>query len=157
MSAAPHDPVADELALRNLVNHYADAVSRQDAAGVALLFSADGEWEVIGHGHPKGRDEIAAFLSGLVTGWETIVHALLSGRVHLDPTDHDRASGRWYISEFGRRVDGTEVFFSGVYHDEYARDAGIWRFARRRYDSMFRRVGSTVTTSPFPADVPTLP
>lgn len=154
MSAAPHEPIADELSLRDLVNHYADAVSRQDAPGVAALFTADGEWEVVGHGHPKGRDEIAAFLDELVTSWDTIVHALLSGRVHLDPIDPNRAAGRWYISEFGRRVDGTEVFFSGVYHDEYVRDTGIWRFARRRYDSLFRRVGDTVTTSAFPTDVP---
>ena len=153
MSVVPYDPVTEELALRDLVHRYADAVSRCDSEAVAQCFTADGVWDVRGHGESQGRAEIAAFLDGLLDGWTTIVHALLSGRVHLDPTDHDRATGRWYIAEFGQRADGTEVHFAGVYHDEYVRDAGRWRFARRRYDSMFRRVGDELTTSPFPADV----
>lgn len=151
MSIAHRDPVADELAVRDLVHRYADAVTRRDAEGVAALFVPDGEWIVTGHGQPRGRAEIVDFLDGLLGGWDAIVHALLSGRVHLDATDVDRATGRWYISEFGMMASGTEVFFSGVYHDEYLREQGIWRFARRRYDSLFRRVGDVVTTSEFPA------
>ncbi|MFA5883039.1 MAG: nuclear transport factor 2 family protein [Acidimicrobiia bacterium] len=157
MTLAHPDPVSEELAVRDLVNRYADAVCRQDAAAVAELFTAGGKWIVTGYGRPEGHAEIAAFLDGLLEHWASIVHALLSGRVHLDPTDPDRATGRWYISEFGRQADGTEVLFAGVYHDEYVRDAGIWRFGRRRYDSMFRRVGDTLTTSPFPADAPDVP
>lgn len=157
MSDTAYDPVTEELALRDLVACYADAVSRQDSAAVGECFALDGAWTVGGHGEPRGRDEIVAFLDGLLDSWDVIVHALLSGRVHLDPTDHDRATGRWYISEFGRRTDGTEVFFAGVYHDEYARDGGLWCFARRRYDSMFRRVGAQLGTSPFPTDAPTFP
>ena len=153
MTVPPRDPVADELALRDLVNRYADAVSRHDARAVAELFVDDGEWEVAGYGNPRGHDAIAAFLASMLEGWTRMIHGLVSGRIVLDPTHHDRAHGRWYIVEFGQRADGVEVFFSGVYHDEYARDAGLWRFARRRYDSQFRRVGSEVTTSPFPADV----
>jgi len=151
------DPVATELALRDLVARYADAVSRQDPAAVAELFTPDGVWRVGGYGEPRGHAEITAFLAGLLDSWSTIVHALASGRVHLDPADPDRATGRWYITEFGQRTDGAEVFFAGVYHDEYVRDAGVWRFAQRRYDSMFRRVGSDLTTSPFPTDVPSVP
>lgn len=150
MSGVAYDPVAEELAIRDLVHRYADAVSRQDSAAVAECFAPDGVWSVGGYGEPRGHAEIAAFLDGLLDSWDVIVHALLSGRVHLDPTDHDRATGRWYISEFGRRGDGTEVFFAGVYHDEYVRTGGLWHFGRRRYDSMFRRVGDTLTTSPFP-------
>ena len=36
-------------------------------------------------------------------------------------------------------------------HDEYVRVAGGWRFARRRYDGMFARIGDQVTTTPFPS------
>jgi hypothetical protein len=50
--------------------------------------------------------------------------------------------------------DGTDFAASGVYHDQYVRDAGTWRFARRRYDSLLRRMGDAVTTSPFPPDAP---
>jgi len=153
----PYDPLTEELALRDLVHRYADAVSRRDSAAVAGAFTDDGVWIVPGYGEPRGRAEIAAFLDDLLGSWATIVHALLSGRVHLDATDHDRATGRWYIAEFGQRGDGVEVFFAGVYHDEYARVGGLWRFARRRYDSLFRRVGTELTTSPFPPDAPAFP
>lgn len=152
MTDALRDPVAEELALRNLVARYADAVTRMDSNAVADLFTADGEWIVSGHGEPRGHDEIVAFLDGLLANWDGIVHALLSGVIHLDPASHDRASGRWYISEFGRLQGGDEVFFAGVYHDTYVKDDGIWRFARREYHSLFRRAGGTVATSPFPTD-----
>lgn len=157
MSEVPRDPVADELALRDLVNRYADAVSRRDSEAVAECFVTDGVWTVGGYGEPRGRAEIVAFLDGLLGSWDVIVHALLSGRIHLDPTDPERATGRWYIMEFGRRRDGTEVQFAGVYHDTYEREGGLWRFRSRRYDSMFRRVGHSLETSPFPADAPAFP
>lgn len=157
MSEVPRDPVVEELALRDLVHRYADAVCRRDVAAVADCFTADGVWTVSGYGEPCGRDAIAAFLDGLLESWEVIVHALLSGRVHLHPTDQERATGRWYISEFGRRTDGAELSFVGVYHDEYAREGGRWHFRTRRYDSMFRRVGDAVDTSPFPVDAPAFP
>ena len=150
MSNVTRDRVGDELALRNLVARYADAVTRMDAAALRDLFAPDGEWIVTGHGEPRGHDEIVAFLAGLLANWNGIVHALLSGTITFDTTDPFRATGRWYISEFGQTKGGDEVFFAGVYHDEYTRDGGVWRFARRRYDSLLRRTGAGVATSPFP-------
>jgi ketosteroid isomerase-like protein len=150
MSNVARDRVADELSLRNLVARYADAVTRQDASVLRDLFAPDGEWIVTGHGEPRGHDEIVAFLDGLLANWNGIVHALLSGTITFDAVDPLRATGRWYISEFGQLRNGDEVFFAGVYHDEYTRDTGAWRFARRRYHSLFRRTGDGVATSPFP-------
>lgn len=151
MSARKADPrLDDEARIRDLVAHYADAVTRQEAGEVSLLFAPTGVWTVTGYGTHEGRAAVREFLAGLLVHWDTIVHALLSGRVALDPGDPDRARGRWYISEFGVRTDGTEVFFAGVYHDEYVQRDGTWYFDRRRYDSMFRRVGGEVSTSPFP-------
>jgi ketosteroid isomerase-like protein len=146
-----HDPVAVELAIRDLVHRYADAVCRMDVDAVAACFVPDGVWTVTGHGEPRGREEIAGFLAGLLGGWSVIVHALLSGRVALGEPGSGTATGRWYISEFGLRSDGTELRFAGVYHDVYAHGPDGWRFGRRRYDSMFRAVGTEVAGSPFPA------
>lgn len=145
--------MSDDQALRDLVAAYADAVTRMDSRAVADLFTADGAWIVTGHGEPRGRAEIAAFLDRLLGTWNGIVHALLSGRVHVDATDPLRATGRWYISEFGQLQSGEEVFFAGVYHDHYVRDMGIWRFSRRQYNSLFRRTSAGITTTPFP-DLP---
>jgi ketosteroid isomerase-like protein len=150
MSNGARDRVGDELAVRSLVARYADAVTRMEADALRELFAPDGEWIVTGHGEPRGHDDIVAFLDGLLANWNGIVHALLSGTINFDATDPFRATGRWYIAEFGQMKSGDEVFFAGVYHDEYQRDAGAWRFARRRYDSLFRRAGGTVATTPFP-------
>ena len=139
MSNVTRDRVADELALRDLVGRYADAVTRMDASALRDLFTPNGEWIVTGHGEPRGHDEIVAFLDGLLANWRSIVHALLSGTITLDPTDPFRATGRWYISEFGQMKSGDEVLFAGVYDDEYVRDAGVWRFTRREYHSLYRR------------------
>ena len=55
MSEVAPDPVAEELALRDLVARYADAVSRQDSAAVGECFAPDGVWQVGGYGEPQGR------------------------------------------------------------------------------------------------------
>lgn len=140
--------IADQLAIRDLLADFGDAVNRMVATDAGALFTSDGEWVVSGWGEHRGRDEIVAFLAGLLDRWDVFLHLVHSGRVDLDG---DRATGRWYISEFGRLKDGTEVKFAGVYRDDYVRGDSGWRFARRRYDSMFRRRGVDLEVTPFPS------
>lgn len=130
--------LVQERALRDLVHRYADAVSRQDPAAAAELFVPDGEWVIPGYASLRGRAEISDYLDALLDSWESIVHALLSGRVELDPSQPNRATGRWYISELGRMRRGDAVTFAGAYDDTYVRDEDTWRFARREYTSMVR-------------------
>ncbi len=40
--------VADELALRELITRYADAVRRRDAAAWGDTWAAEGEWQIAG-------------------------------------------------------------------------------------------------------------
>jgi hypothetical protein len=140
--------VADQLAVRDLIAAFADAVNRMAPDEVGDLFTADGEWVVSGWGAPQGRGDIVSFLAGLLERWEVFIHVVHTGRVWLDGR---KATGRWYITEFGRLTDGTEVKFAGVYHDDYVRTGDGWQFARRRYDSMFRRRGGELSVSPFPS------
>jgi hypothetical protein len=72
----------------------------------------------------------------------------------LDASEPDRAAGRWYIVEFGQQSNGADCYASDVYHDEYVRDAGAWRFARRRFDSLLSHMGDATAITPFPSDVP---
>jgi len=148
------EAVADELAIRDLVSPYADATTRRDARGVAETFTTDGEWSYAEIGHPRGHDEMIPLFAELLAGWVGFFHAPLSGRIHLDSTDPDRASGRWYMMEMGKRTDGTDFSVWGVYHDSYVRDAGAWRISRRRFDRLFMRTDGPLTASPFPTDVP---
>jgi uncharacterized protein (TIGR02246 family) len=145
------DELSDQLAVRDLLAAFADAVNRMRPEDLRPLFTDDGEWVVTGWGAPRGHDAIVALLDDLLVKWAMIFHAIHSGHVTLDG---DRARGAWYISEFGQLHDGTEVRIAGVYHDDYVRgDDGRWRFARRRYDGMFSRFGGDLKVTPYPADL----
>ncbi|HZP30997.1 MAG TPA: nuclear transport factor 2 family protein [Acidimicrobiia bacterium] len=145
------EELSAQLAIRDLLGAFADAVNRMRPDDLRPLFTDDGEWVVTGFGHPRGHDAIVAFLDDLLVKWAMIFHAIHSGRVTLAG---DRATGEWYISEFGQLRDGTEVRIAGVYHDDYACGGdGRWRFARRRYDGMFSRFGRELKVRPYPADL----
>jgi hypothetical protein len=90
----------------------------------------------------------------MLEDWNAFFQGLLSGVVVLDAADPDRAKGRWFVQEFGQRSEGANLNVTGVYHDEYVRDAGAWRIFRRRYDPLLVRADDVVTASPFPTNVP---
>jgi uncharacterized protein (TIGR02246 family) len=145
------EELSDQLAIRDLLAAFAEAVNRMTPDSLRPLFTDDGEWVVTGWGEPRGHDAIVAFLDGLLVKWAMIFHAIHSGRVE---TDGDRATGQWFITEFGQLLDGTEVRIAGVYHDDYERGTdGTWRFARRRYDGMFSRFGAELNVTAYPADL----
>ena len=148
--------IADEHAIRSLVHRYADAASRRDPAGVASTFTADGEWHAPELGRFEGRDAMVAFFTSMLGGWNVFLQGMLSGVVVVDEGNPDRAVGRWFVQETGQRSEGTNLIISGVYHDEYIRDADSWLIARRRYDALLRNTDGTVTALPFPADVPAI-
>ncbi|MGH3968149.1 MAG: nuclear transport factor 2 family protein [Mycobacterium sp.] len=145
------DSLADEVAIRALVDRYADAASRRDPTGVAATFTADGGWIAAAQGHHQGRDALVSFFITMLAGWNVFLQGLLSGVVVLDTVDPDRATGRWFVQETGQRSEGTVLSVSGVYHDEYVRDAGTWRIRRRRYDPLLVRSDDNVTAVPFPS------
>ena len=148
--------IADEHAIRSLVHRYADAASRRDPAGVASTFTADGEWHAPELGRFKGRDAMVAFFTAMLGGWNVFLQGMLSGVVVVDGAIPIAPTGRWFVQETGQRSEGTNLIISGVYHDEYIRDAGSWLIARRRYDALLRNTDGTVTALPFPTDVPTI-
>ncbi|OBA76291.1 DUF4440 domain-containing protein [Mycobacterium sp. 1554424.7] len=150
------DRVADEREIRDLVHRYADASSRRDSAGVASVFTPDAEWSSATLGQFHGREALASFFTEMLGDWNAFFQALLSGVVVFDATDADRARGRWFVQETGQRSEGTNLIVSGVYHDEYIRDAGAWRLNRRQYDPLLIRTDDVVTPLPYPTDVPTI-
>lgn len=150
------DKLADELEIRSVVHRYADASSRRDPAGVASTLTADGEWHSPAMGNSQGRDAVASFFTTMLEDWNAFIQSLLSGVVVLDAEDTNRATGRWFVEETGQRSDGTNLAVSGVYHDEYERDAGTWLISRRRYDPLLIHADDTVTALPYPTDAPVI-
>jgi hypothetical protein len=141
-----------EQAIRDLLADFADCITRKATGEVRRLFTPDGTWDVTGWGTHTGHDAVFGFIDGILGQWESIVHCIHSGRIVLGP-DRTTATGRWIISEFGTK-GGVEVKFAGVYHDRYVLVDGAWRFALRRFDGMFSRIGAgPATVQRFPAEL----
>ncbi len=147
------DLLADELAIRAVVHRYSDASSRRDAASVAATLTVDGEWHSPAMGSFRGREAVATFFSSMLEDWNAFLQGLRSGVVVLDATDPDRARGRWFVEETGQQSSGANLTVSGVYHDDYVREAGAWLIGRRRYDPLLIRADDSVTALPYPTDI----
>ena len=146
----------DEHAIRNLVHRYADAASRRDPAGVASTFTSDSEWHSPALGRFTGAEAMHTFFTAMLDGWNVFLQAIMSGVVVVDASNPDRAVGRWFVQETGQRAEGIDLVISGVYHDEYVREAGEWLIRHRRYDALLRNTDGQITTQPFPTDVPAI-
>lgn len=129
---SPED-VASELAIRDLVARYADAVNRGDAAAWSETWAEDGCWSVAGRSE-TGREKVVELWHTLMGGLEWVVQLVHTGTIEIDA---DRATARWYLTELNRTVDGTAGLLVGVYHDECVCENGQWLFKSRRFDFLY--------------------
>ena len=118
------DQLSDEMEIRSVVHRYADASSRRDPAGVASTLTSDCEWHSPAMGNHAGRDAVVSFFTAMLADWNAFIQAPLSGVIVLDAEEPDHAKGWWFVEETGQRSEGANLTVSGVYHDEYVRDAG---------------------------------
>jgi hypothetical protein len=59
------------------------------------------------------------------------------------------ARGRAYSLEVGEDGETREwIHYYGLYHDDYVRLDGAWRFAQRRYQTLARRTGERLESFP---------
>ena len=133
--AMPRDAnaLADELAIRELVTRYADAVTDYDEKAWAETWAEDGRWELLGQS-ANGRDAVVALWKQLMPMLEGVIQVAHSGIVDLDG---DSASARWTIAEYGRLTDGATSFLLGRYRDRYRRESDGWRFVERRMEPLY--------------------
>lgn len=120
--------------IRQLVERYADAVQRIDADDWADCWAPDGVWDLGGRAI-EGRDAVVGFWKQVMPTFPFVVQVVHSGVI--TSVDGDRATGRWYLSEYMHRADGAAAHGIGCYRDEYVRIGGEWKFARRRYDLLY--------------------
>ena len=125
--------LAGELEIRTLVARYSDAVVRRDAAAWGSTWADDAVWKILGM-ETRGRAPIVALWERLMSGYPQVVQIPNSCVLSIDGSS---ATGRWYISEYGKLANGTALLTLGVYHDAYTRAAGAWRFASRRFDVLY--------------------
>jgi len=122
--------LVDELAIRNLVARYADAVSQADERAWIGTWASDGSW-TLGGTTSEGHDALLQTWRGLMGLFERVVQLPQSGLIELAG---DRASGQWQMVEIGRTKSGSPTVTLGSYRDAYRRTDSGWRFDSRRFD-----------------------
>lgn len=130
---SPRDASADELAIRNLVARYADAVNRRDQAEWAGTWCEDGVWELLGQ-HLAGREPVMKFWNAAMASLKFVVQEVHAGFVVVEG---DEGKGRFTMTERAVSQQGDRTLMSALYHDRYRFEAGTWRFAARRLEVLY--------------------
>jgi ketosteroid isomerase-like protein len=124
--------IADRVEIEALRGEFSDAAMMRDRARLASLFTPDGALRM-----PNvpvelvGREEIRAGGERLQSQWDFFVQTTHPGTIQLDG---DTATGRAYIQELARTLDGRQGLNYAIYHDRYRRTGDGWKFAERVYE-----------------------
>jgi ketosteroid isomerase-like protein len=125
--------IADRFEIEALRSEFTDAVMMHDYDRLASLFTEDGAVRIPdANAETAGRDGIRVGVERLQGLWEYFVQTTHPGMIQLD--GGDIASGRAYMSEFGRLRDGSSHLNYAIYHDRYQRTPDGWKFAERVYE-----------------------
>lgn len=124
--------IADRVEIEALRGEFTDAAMMRDRPRLASLFTPDGALRMPNIPVEQiGREEIRAGGERLQSQWDFFVQTTHSGTILLDG---DTATGRAYIQELARTLDGRQGLNYAVYHDRYQRTAEGWKFAERVYE-----------------------
>lgn len=125
----------DILALRLLVDRYADAMDRRDAEALAGLFAEGGAIRMQSDDGPVEREWTGAGVVGALDaleGYHRTFHHI-GGCVFEE--DGDGAQGRVHClaHHYDRTVNGpVDLVMMIRYHDRYRREESGWRILDRR-------------------------
>lgn len=130
-------PLEDRLAIRELIDAYADAVTRRDADDWADCWCEEAEWslpDLPDVGTVSGRTAIVALWTAAMAQFPGLVFRAWPGSIVVDA---ETAVVRSYTSETFEHAGGA-VTVLGSYEDTCLKCSGGWKFSRRQ----FRRLGS---------------
>jgi len=123
----------DELALRNLMARYVDAVNRCDAAAWTATWAEDGVWSLLGT-PVSGRDNILGLWRQMMSGFEFAIMLPSSSMFEIEDTT---ASGHWYLQEYTRDLEGNASTILSRYLDTYVKRDGQWLYQSREYSLIY--------------------
>lgn len=114
--------IADRVEIEALRGEFTDAVMMRDRPRLASLFTPDGALRMPDiPAEQVGREEIRAGGERLQSQWDFFVQTTHPGTILLDG---DTATGRAYVQELARTLDGRQGLNYAVYHDRYQRTTG---------------------------------
>lgn len=129
-------PAEDRLAIRELLETYADAVTRHDADA----WAEDAEWSLPDFpeiGTTTGRAAIKAMWIEAMKGFAGIMFEAWPGSIEVAG---NHATMRSYTAEVYDR-DGVTIRDRGVYEDECVKIDGRWLFKTRSFRNIHRQHG----------------
>jgi len=127
--AARLDRVEAELALHRLAHNYCVGADHADLARWAAVWTPDAVWET---GPDRIFVGIEAICAAVKQQWRTFPIMQHATANHVVDLDGDRATGRSDVVVLVQLDDRRWIAGGGTYADEYRRDGGSWRIARRR-------------------------
>lgn len=133
-------PAEDRLALRELLEAYADAVTRCDPEAWGATWAVDGEWSLPDYpdiGTTRGRDAIVAMWVGAMKHYPGIMFEAWPGSIEVTG---DTAVLRSYTAEVYDWPDGVHRD-RGRYDDVCVKIDGQWFFQRRTFRNIHRQIG----------------
>ena len=123
----------DDIALRNLMATYTDAVNRFDADQWISTWADDASWNLLGN-PVEGKDNILGLWLQMMNSFE---FALMIPSTCKFDIDGDTASGHWYLHEYSRDKEGNCTTILSRYLDEYIKIDGQWKFKSRVYNFIY--------------------
>ena len=133
------------VAITRLQATYADVVTRRAWPELDALFAPDASIRVDTVTRPVidlvGAAALGEFISTAIARFEFFEFVVLNTVIDLD-TD-STAGGRVYMVEIRQERDTGEWSNAfGLYQDRYIEYDGRWRFSKRSYQSLARRIGT---------------
>jgi ketosteroid isomerase-like protein len=139
--------IADRVEIEALRGEFTDAAMMRDGDRLASLFTDNGVLRMPNiPAEFHSREEIRAGRERLVARWDFFVQTTHPGTIVLDG---DTATGRAYIQEIVRTLDGLQGLNFAIYHDRYQRTGDGWKFTERVYEVRY------LDTSPLAGGAPT--
>lgn len=131
-------PFEDRLAIRELLETYADAVTRRDADTWGATWAEDGEWSLPDYpemGTTKGREAIVAMWTEAMKSYPGIMFEAWPGSIEVEG---DSATMRSYTTEVYDQ-DGNTLRDRGLYEDTCVKRGGRWLFKSRSFRNIHRQ------------------
>jgi len=131
-------PFEDRLAIRELLDRYADAVTRCDAEAFAATWTEDAVWAMPDYPEfptQQGRDQIVGLWVEAMKVYPGILFEAWPGAIEVEG---DTAKVRCYTAETYDQGEIT-VRDRGVYDDICVRHQGQWLFQSRTFKNIHRQ------------------
>jgi uncharacterized protein (TIGR02246 family) len=130
-------PAEDRLAIRELIDAYADAVNMNDAALWGALWAEDAVWSLPDYpeiGEIHGRDAIVTAWVAAMAHYPGVIFIAAAGAIEVDG---DAATSRSWTSEVYDQA-GVAKRDRGRYDDRLIKQQGRWLFQSRLFRNIHR-------------------